>query len=69
MDSRMTDGVRRLGGGRIEWKEKRTHGHGQQWLLAGAGIRGPNGNGRKYNKDEIFIKAPWRNGQVPCLVT
>ena len=45
--------VRRLGGGGIEQKGKRTCGHGQQWgdSWGAGGIRGLNGNGKKYNKD------------------
>ena len=37
-----------FGGGRIEQKGKRTHGHGKQGgdCWAEAGIRGLNGNGK-----------------------
>ena len=41
----------RLGGGGIEQKGKRTHGHGQ-WCgdcWGEGGIRGLNGNGKNYN--------------------
>ena len=42
---------RRLGGGGFEQKVKRTHGHGPQCgdCRGEEGIRGLNGNGRKYN--------------------
>ena len=49
----MTARGRGLGGGRIEQKGKRTHGHGQQCgdCWGERCKRGLNGNGKKYNKD------------------
>ena len=42
-----------VGDGGIEQKGKRTHGYGQQYsdCWGERGIRGLNGNGKKYNKD------------------
>ena len=53
MESRMTAGVGRLGGGGMEQKGKRTLGHGQQCGVCWGkeAIRGLNGNRKKYNKD------------------
>ena len=54
MESRMTAGCGgRLEGGGVEQKGKRTHGYRQQCGdCRGEGhIRGPNGNGKIYNKD------------------
>ena len=53
MESRMTPtGAGRLAGGKIEQKEKRTHGHGQQSGDCGGEwvIRGLNGNAKIYKK-------------------
>ena len=53
-----------LGGGGIEQKGKRTHGHGQQCgdCWGEGGIRGLNDNGKNTikikskNKEKIFVK-------------
>ena len=44
-------GAGKLGVGGIEQKGKRAHGHRVWWLLGQRGYKGPNGNGKKYNKD------------------
>ena len=61
MESRMTAvGEGRLGGGGIEPKGKRTHGHGQQCgdCWGKRSIRGLNGNG----KNTVKIKFKKRRG-------
>ena len=58
MEDRMTaKGKERLGGGGIDRKRKRTHGHGQQHgdCRGEEHIRGLNGNGKKYNKNKIIL--------------
>ena len=66
MESRMTAGVGRLGGGGIDKKGKRTHGHGQQcgdcWREAV--IRGLNGNGK--NTVKIFFLSAGGSGISFC---
>ena len=58
MEKQQMTASRGLRGGRIEQKEKRTHGHGQQcgdsW--GEGGIRELNDNSNKYNKDLIKNK-------------
>ena len=58
----MTDKRGKVGYGGIEEKGKRTHGHRQQCddCWEEGGIRGRNGNRKKYNK--IITKTKLKNG-------
>ena len=61
-ESRMTAKGGRLGGGEIDQKGKRTHGHVQQcfWSRVREGYKkGSNINGKKYNKNYL-----WKNRKL-----
>ena len=58
----MTARGRGRGGGRIEQKGKRTHGHGQQCgdCWGGGGIKGLNSNGKNTIKIKLKNKGKCR---------